>query len=333
LDLFNRHVAARPDDPLAFALRGQVLRKLGRVSQAEADFSKALLLKPDDPRVWKLRGLSYAMTGLPDEAATAFAKVMELTPESKEAALWWSPDPAGIGEALAPHDEIFGRLVQIRPRNRTLLIARFHYFGRRHRWREAAEMVARIIELDPKDDSARGYHRALLLFTGDVEGYRRACRDVLAARKQVNPNVGGWFQLLGQFEFPRAVEIGPLPPGADASSSRGITAYREGQYASTIRELAGVLDSTRHPYRLTLAHLFLAMAHQRLGQVAEARRELDAARKLLDGLGRIYGFRDSTEGELMDYGWTEWVQATIIRNEAEALIVYDPIFPADPFAR
>ncbi len=35
----------------------------------------------------------------------------------------------------------------------------------------------------------------------------------------------------------------------------------------------------------------------------------------------------------MNYGWTEWVIATVVRREAEALIVYDPIFPADPFAR
>jgi hypothetical protein len=35
----------------------------------------------------------------------------------------------------------------------------------------------------------------------------------------------------------------------------------------------------------------------------------------------------------MDYGWTEWIHARIVCNEAEALIVYDPIFPSDPFAR
>ena len=35
----------------------------------------------------------------------------------------------------------------------------------------------------------------------------------------------------------------------------------------------------------------------------------------------------------MDYGWTEWVIATLVGREAEALILYDPVFPADPFAR
>jgi hypothetical protein len=75
------------------------------------------------------------------------------------------------------------------------------------------------------------------------------------------------------------------------------------------------------------------MAHQRLGHEAEARRALDAARSFFDYFGRSDLTRDSPRGELMSYGWTEWVIATIVRHEAEALIVYDPIFPADPFAR
>jgi len=343
---FAKLMELTPESQQAATMMGlaELIQKAGRLDQARQCWGKALPLltqaverRPDDRQAWKDLGIVHAELAQPEAATTAFAKLMELVPESdsKNLDLWWSPDPAGIGEALGPYDEIFTRVVRARSRDRTLLIARFHYLGRRHRWRDAAEMVARIIELDPKDNYARGYHRALLLFTGDVQGYRRACREAVAARGEVNAIVGGWDQLLGQFEFPRAVEIGPLPLGPDARLGRAIAAYRGGQYVSTIRELAGVLDSTRHPYRLTLAHLFMAMAHQRLGQVAEARQELDAARKLLDGLGRVFwhGPRDPTDSELMDYGWTEWLHARILLDEAEALILYDPIFPADPFAR
>jgi hypothetical protein len=34
-----------------------------------------------------------------------------------------------------------------------------------------------------------------------------------------------------------------------------------------------------------------------------------------------------------NYGRTEWLFARIVLDEADALILYDPIFPADPFAR
>jgi hypothetical protein len=122
-----------------------------------------------------------------------------------------------------------------------------------------------------------------------------------------------------------------------------IYAYRRGQFAGAARQLAEIPGSTEHPYFLSLAHLFLAMAHQRLGDAAEARRELESARKLVDRLGGLDGdgestdrnlinYGESAEKNLMNYGWTEWVIATIVRREAEALIVFDPIFPADPFA-
>ncbi len=155
----------------------------------------------------------------------------------------------------------------------------------------------------------------------------------MASLKERNPNGDGWLEMLGQFEFPRADETGPPPKNEWESLSRGIIDYREGRYAGAIRHLTEVSRSSMNAFARTLAHLFLAMANHRLGHEAEARRELDAARKPLDGLGGIYGAGNSSRGGLMNYGWTEWVCATIVLREAEALIVYDPIFPADPFAR
>ena len=322
-------------------------QKAGRREQARRWWGEAVPLltravaqQPDDRRAWKELGIVRAELGQPEEAAAAFAKLMDLTPPSRDETLWWAPNSAGIGEALAAHDEVFGRVVRARPRDRTLLIARFHYFGRRGRWQKATGVVNRIIELDPDDPDPqpRRYRRALLLMSGDIEGYRRATREDLAALEKLHRTPDGWFDLLGPTESPRGVERSKgrgVAARDDRDVDRGFAAYREGHYATAIVDLEGFVDSTSHPFRLTLAHLFLAMAHQRLGHEAEARRELDAGRKRLDGLGRVFWHRpaDRASGELLDYGWTEWVIATLVHREAEALIVYDPIFPADPFAR
>jgi tetratricopeptide (TPR) repeat protein len=339
---FTRLVELIPESHRGVTLMGlaELDRKAGRRDRARQWWAQAVPLltravaqRPDDRQAWKELGIVRAELGQPAEAATAFTKLMELTPDSRDENLWWSEDPAGIGAALAAHDEIFGRVVRARPRDRTLLIARFHYFGRRRRWREAAAMAARIIEVGPEDRQARQYRRALLFFTGDVEGYRGATREDLAALKERNPNGFGWLQLLGQFQFPRADETGPPPKDEWESLSRGILAYREGQYFGAIRHLTEATTS-QNPEALTLAHLFLAMAHQRLGQGAEARRELEASRRWFDGLGGATGDGSYSISEnVMNYGWTAWVSATIVRHEAEALIVYAPIFPADPFAR
>jgi hypothetical protein len=61
------------------------------------------------------------------------------------------------------------------------------------------------------------------------------------------------------------------------------------------------------------------MAHHRLGHREEARRWLE----------RLREHRPSEEAGRF---WDElWIR--LLRSEAEAVILYDPAFPDDPFAR
>ena len=64
---------------------------------------------------------------------------------------------------------------------------------------------------------------------------------------------------------------------------------------------------------------FLAMAHHRLGHRDEARRWLD----------RLRTHQPSADPTQF---WNE-LEIRLLRSEAEAVILYDPAFPADPFAR
>jgi hypothetical protein len=64
---------------------------------------------------------------------------------------------------------------------------------------------------------------------------------------------------------------------------------------------------------------FLAMAHHRLGHRDEARRWLE---KLQD--------RPSV-ADSADF-WNE-LEVRLLRSEAEAVVLYDPAFPDNPFAR
>jgi hypothetical protein len=61
------------------------------------------------------------------------------------------------------------------------------------------------------------------------------------------------------------------------------------------------------------------MAHHRLGHRQEALRSID----------RLRQYELPTAPELFWYT----LAARLLRSEAEAVILYDPVFPDDPFAR
>ena len=91
---------------------------------------------------------------------------------SNAADLWWSPDRAGICEALANHDDIFGRVVEASTQGPELAHCPLSIIS--------AAVAAGTKQIECGQDhkagpqgriKTRGYHRALLLFMGDVEGY------------------------------------------------------------------------------------------------------------------------------------------------------------------
>ena len=67
---------------------------------------------------------------------------------------------------------------------------------------------------------------------------------------------------------------------------------------------------------------FLAMAHHRLGHGEEARRWLDCLRNQKP---------NNNPGTFWDELFWDELEMRLIQPEAEAVILYDPIFPADPF--
>jgi hypothetical protein len=97
----------------------------------------------------------------------------------------------------------------------------------------------------------------------------------------------------------------------------GAALYRAGRPAEAIGRLEEEIRA-RGDQSGPRDWAFLALAHHRLGHRAEARRWLD----------RLREHRPSEDPARF---WDE-LEARLLRSEAEAVILYDPVFPADPFA-
>jgi hypothetical protein len=72
--------------------------------------------------------------------------------------------------------------------------------------------------------------------------------------------------------------------------------------------------------------LIVASVQMRLGQTQAAR---DSMRKFYRALKRVD--RATSDGAV-SMSATDWLPLQLLLPEAEAVVVYDPVFPADPFA-
>jgi WD40 repeat protein len=99
-------------------------------------------------------------------------------------------------------------------------------------------------------------------------------------------------------------------------STLGIAEYRAGLVPEALATLtrSNALNQGKRTEDLA----FVAMAHQRLGQIAEARVMLDRLRDLMR--------QREFAGDQGDYG-------RAFLAEAEVVVLYDPVFPGDPFSR
>jgi tetratricopeptide (TPR) repeat protein len=98
----------------------------------------------------------------------------------------------------------------------------------------------------------------------------------------------------------------------------GAALYRAGRYDEAIRRLEEAIQARPGGQGIPSDWLLLAMAHHRLGHRELARRWLE---RLAD-----YPTSEGISGFWYD------LDMRLLRSEAEALILYDPVFPDDPFA-
>jgi tetratricopeptide (TPR) repeat protein len=247
-------------------------------------------------------------------------------------------DPAARGDAwreLGQWDRAEAAYIEAlraRPLNAALrhALARLH-IERGHPDRAVATL-AEAVRLIPDDAHLREFLAAVLLEAGDRAGWRRATAAALdrfgGTNNPVMANGIAWACALGPEATAdpgvpvRLAEIGVR--GADASNKTGslntlaAALYRAGRYGEATGRLEEAIQARggEHPHDWP----FLAMAHHRLGHRDQSRRWLDRLRQY--------------QPSLMDPArfWDDLV-VRLLRSEAEAVVLYDPVFPDDPFVR
>jgi WD40 repeat protein/serine/threonine protein kinase/regulator of sirC expression with transglutaminase-like and TPR domain len=318
---YARALLHHPDEPSLRIERARFYARHGRFDQAAADYAKALGSKPRDADLWVERGRCYAELGRWDEAAAAFARAMVLLPPDES--------PFGrrsqVGGELALWDKVFDRVVELRPHDAHLWVARGRMNGRLRRWDRAAADYARVIDKRHVEGNEEMFENACLrLIVGDSRGYRRFCQQTVARAGDTKNTFAAFILARMCCLVPNAT---PDPSRAVRWAEQALAAekhnylfhalgaahYRAGQFELAVQRLE---ESDRSGWgdASVVNWLFLAMAQHQLGHADEARKWLDKATALLQ---RVV---PASPDEPVTLLATDWFEAQVLRPEAEKLL-------------
>jgi WD40 repeat protein/serine/threonine protein kinase/tetratricopeptide (TPR) repeat protein len=261
----------------------------------------------------------------------------ETGPDQRLDPILFGPDPTARAKSFierkqwAAAEAAFDEAMRARPFNLAIVQERGELYAKRALWSEAAAYYATQAKQYPDVAPLHYGHVLSLLASGDEAGVRRACSELLdrygRSSGSLTANDVAWYCVLA----PDAVADRAAPvrlaqsavDGAPAAAkpvylnTLGAALYRAGRFQEAVSRLEEGIRG-RGDESLPQDWVFLAMAHRQLGHDAEARGWLD----------RLRAYRPN---ERPKYDWNE-LEIRLLRREAEAVILYDPIFPTDPFA-
>jgi tetratricopeptide (TPR) repeat protein len=199
-------------------------------------------------------------------------------------------------------------------------------------WARAADDYGRAMSLAATENGELWFeYAAVLLLSGDRAGYAKACARMVE-RCGKAPDLRAYHVARACTLAPDAVPDASLPrrlaESELASAARefwslteqGALDYRAGRFPEAVTLFEQSLAADPRPGRAVLNWLWLALANERLGKREEARRWLDTTTAWLDQFHDGMPSRAERESGLHLHNWLE---AQILRREAEAAILAD----------
>jgi WD40 repeat protein/tetratricopeptide (TPR) repeat protein/tRNA A-37 threonylcarbamoyl transferase component Bud32 len=342
-DVLSKHLDAEPKAWPLWAGRGWCRHLLGDLPGATADLKRAAALQPDEPGLWAVLGTVYLKHHRPQEAEAVRRKLTGWA--GIDAAVWHSVEADACeqeGDWATATWHVNHWLAGLPSPCPQLLARRGRLALEQGRENDAARDYAAAVRLGRTDADTLGWHARLCLATGDREGYRQVRATLLKPFDPQRdwPNAAGMARV-ALLAPASGIDLDPLlkalpDQGTDAATqtARGGLLLRLGRTAEAVAELQRA-SAQRPAGAAPVADLLLALAQQKQGQVAAARRTLERARFLLDaeaparqaagligggtagpwGATAAAGQSLATTGPRWD--WPTRLEVRILRREAE----------------
>ncbi|HVK19143.1 MAG TPA: LamG-like jellyroll fold domain-containing protein, partial [Fimbriiglobus sp.] len=217
-----------------------------------------------------------------DEAAEEFSKVLDTTADSS----WKDAEPKRILAQIVTSDEVFPRVVKLRPKVIWLWSHRAHHLAEQGRWDEA-EMGFRT-RLELGGDGAGTWHNYAVasLVAQHPDTYRQVCETMLKTFEEVADPHEAWWVSWALALAPHSVKDKEKASRFAERAMKGLPNIASGSYpyAAWLYRLDRLDDSVDCWNKAGKADIedvrlcFLAMAHHRLGNADLADRFARQAR-------------------------------------------------------
>ena len=253
-----------------------------------------------------------------DKAAAEFSKKLDALPDRPEA---WAERSQLILSVIRRRDDVFERLVKLRPKDSLLPVCVARELVLKSDWQGAEAAYAKIVETLPLSEEWYEY-AAVLLLANKTKEYSEFMKRVAA-------KAGDPLDSFVAYSLSRAAAISPtsaVPPEkavrwaeralGDAKNSwfphsAGLAYLRAGNLEQALKLLGKSLAT---PWCPQFNHLALALVHAQRKDAAGAHEHLKWAEKW---------FQDQASQKTNGYfdgQVTDWLEANLLLREAKAVI-------------
>lgn len=264
-----------------------------------------------------------------EQAAACFAQCLEQLPDT----LRPSAQTTLLCQEMTYRQEVFERLVALRPGDSRLPFSRSHRYARQRQWTLASAEMKKVVDLRKEDHSLVGALAELAAFhqlADEQSAYRELCEMIVKRYGRTEDSFTAYLAARACLLAPDAVPDWTIPlrwaSQAVASYPRepyshfvlGAVQYRAGQDAEALNQLS---ESIRvHPAWIGRgqSHIFLALACHRLGRAKEAHNWLAKSQTWLNEANQTlaaepFGFPTSVNPG-------DWLSVEVLLREAAPLV-------------
>jgi serine/threonine protein kinase/Flp pilus assembly protein TadD len=364
----SQEIERRPSDPELYMLRGANYAAQGLLDKANTDWDQFLALNPKDPnllvqalhaagtsKLWD-RAAEFAAKALEssDRETTSYrvftvystlsqggewdrvlARVAELCPKHEQLRLHCGRDLLTEGRAELALTYLDQGLA-LNPKSEYGLSTRADANGSLGRWKQAAEDLAKLHEIQPPKYPDEWLSLAFVrAYLNDREGYQAACKQMISSygtNSNLYPEIGLALAIAPDNSVDREFLKSLFASWPEKSYvakkvnvlcllSRPLADYRFGNPAQAevgVRELLEPYPDNNWVYG-PIAQVLLSITEHRLGRAEEARRLLRMADESSKPR-RVTLIKHDFEHKELEWDWSDRLCFLILRREAEALL-------------